>query len=120
MLHYYPGHVSSINMPIFRRTNYIITASSMGKKILWEDSGCLGKALLHVTCRHCPVQNVPPAVCAQFLQSAHHSPVYCSLIFIFSSYLCLDFQAHFSDKAFPSKFCIHFFRPPRPIGNKNC
>ena len=27
MLHYYPRHVSSINMPIFRRKNYIHTAS---------------------------------------------------------------------------------------------
>ena len=27
MLHYNPRHVSSINMPIFRRTNFIITAS---------------------------------------------------------------------------------------------
>jgi hypothetical protein len=29
MLHYYPRHVSSINMPIFRRTNCIITASGI-------------------------------------------------------------------------------------------
>ena len=29
MLHYNPQHVSSINMPIFRRTNYIITASGI-------------------------------------------------------------------------------------------
>ena len=29
MLHYYPRHVSSINMPIFRRTNCIITASGV-------------------------------------------------------------------------------------------
>jgi len=27
MLHYNPRHVSSINMPIFRRTNFIFTAS---------------------------------------------------------------------------------------------
>ena len=27
LLHYYPRHVSSINMPIFRRKNYIHTAS---------------------------------------------------------------------------------------------
>ena len=27
MLYYNPRHVSSINMPIFRRTNFIITAS---------------------------------------------------------------------------------------------
>jgi len=29
MLHYYPRHVSSINMPIFRRTNVILTASGI-------------------------------------------------------------------------------------------
>ena len=29
MLHYNPRHVSNINMPIFRRTNCIITASGI-------------------------------------------------------------------------------------------
>ena len=29
MLHYYPRHVSSINMPIFRRTNFIHAASGI-------------------------------------------------------------------------------------------
>ena len=29
LLHYYPPHVSSINMPIFRRKNYIHTASDI-------------------------------------------------------------------------------------------
>ena len=29
LLHYYPGHVSSINMPIFRRKNCIHTASGI-------------------------------------------------------------------------------------------
>ena len=29
MLHYNPRHVSSINMPIFKRTNCIITASGI-------------------------------------------------------------------------------------------
>ena len=29
MLHYYPQHVSSINMPIFRRKNCILTASGI-------------------------------------------------------------------------------------------
>jgi len=29
VLHYNPRHVSSINMPIFRRTNCIITASGI-------------------------------------------------------------------------------------------
>ena len=29
MLHYYPRHVSSINMPIFRRKNYIHTTSGI-------------------------------------------------------------------------------------------
>ena len=29
LLHYYPRHVSSINMPIFRRKNFIHTASGI-------------------------------------------------------------------------------------------
>ena len=29
MFKYYPQHVSSINMPIFRRTNFILTASGI-------------------------------------------------------------------------------------------
>ena len=29
MLHYYPRHVSSINMPVFRRTNYFHTVSDI-------------------------------------------------------------------------------------------
>ena len=29
MLHYYPRHVSSINMPIFRRKNCILTTSGI-------------------------------------------------------------------------------------------
>ena len=29
MLHYYPRHVLSINMPIFRRKNFIYTASGI-------------------------------------------------------------------------------------------
>ena len=29
MLHYYPRHISNINMPIFRRTNCIITESGI-------------------------------------------------------------------------------------------
>ena len=29
MFHYNPRHVSNINMPIFRRTNFIVTASGI-------------------------------------------------------------------------------------------
>ena len=35
MLHYNPQHVSSINMPIFRRTNCIITASRIVPLCKW-------------------------------------------------------------------------------------
>ena len=35
MLHYNPRHVSSINMPIFRRTNCIITASGIVTLCKW-------------------------------------------------------------------------------------
>jgi hypothetical protein len=62
MLHYNPRHVSSINMPIFRRTNCIITASGTVTLCKWLYS-----------CRHtvlyCTVQNVtiPDAVIIQFV-----------------------------------------------------
>ena len=50
MLHYYPQHVSNINIPIFRRTNCIHTASGIvvlelseqsyiNKLILYYDAG---------------------------------------------------------------------------------
>ena len=35
MLHYNPRHVSSINMPIFRKTNCIITASGIVNLSKW-------------------------------------------------------------------------------------
>ena len=35
MLHYNPRHVSSINMPIFWRTNFIITASGIVTLCKW-------------------------------------------------------------------------------------
>ena len=35
MLHYIPRHVSNINMPIFRRTNRIITASGIVTLCKW-------------------------------------------------------------------------------------
>ena len=35
MLHYYPRHVSSINMLIFRRKNYIHTASGIVVLCKW-------------------------------------------------------------------------------------
>ena len=35
MLHYNPRHFSSINMPIFRRTNFIITASGIVTLCKW-------------------------------------------------------------------------------------
>ena len=43
MLHYNPRHVSSANMPIFRRTNCIITASgivSVQPFTVSDDTGC--------------------------------------------------------------------------------
>jgi len=35
VLHYNPRHVSSISMPIFRRTNFIITASGIVTLCKW-------------------------------------------------------------------------------------
>ena len=60
MLHYYPRHVSSINMPIFRGTNCIITASgivTLQSSLL--SSGILYSRLQRVT--------IPDAVIIQFV-----------------------------------------------------
>ena len=57
LLHYYPRHVSSINMPIFRRTNCIITVSgifALCKRLhsTLVDSGLLKMSMLMLeTCR---------------------------------------------------------------------
>jgi hypothetical protein len=63
MLHYNPRHVSSINMPIFRRTNCIITASAIVTlcKRLYSMllSGILYSRLQRVT--------IPDAVIIQFV-----------------------------------------------------
>ena len=63
MLHYNPRHVSSINMPVFRRTNCIITATgivTLCKRLysMTDDSRL-----------HCTVQRVmiPDAVIIQFV-----------------------------------------------------
>jgi len=42
MLHYNPQHVSSSTLPIFRRTNYIITASGIVTLEIGERS-CVNK-----------------------------------------------------------------------------
>ena len=47
LLHYYPRHVSSINMPIFRRKNCIHTASGIFDLELSERS-YIGKPVLLV------------------------------------------------------------------------
>ena len=54
MLHYNPRHVSSINMPIFRRTNCIITASvivTLCKRLysMPDDSRLLCSTVLYCT-----------------------------------------------------------------------
>ena len=63
MLHYNPRHVSSINMPIFRRTNCIITASGIVTlcKGLYSllSSGILYSSLQRVT--------IPYTVIIQFV-----------------------------------------------------
>ena len=64
MLHYSPRHVSSINMPIFRRTNCVITASgivTLCKRLYStpvESRLCLYSGLQGVT--------IPDAVITQF------------------------------------------------------
>ena len=91
-----------------------------GKTVVMSENNY---SALHVTC-----------VVITVFRTHHHQTVYCShpysphntalfiedLFSFFSSYLCPGFQVVFSDKLFPSKFCVHFFRLPRPIGDKNC
>ena len=53
MLHYYPQHVSSTNMPIFRRKNCIIAASGIVTLCKWlysmPDTSGLQSALIRHT-----------------------------------------------------------------------
>ena len=60
MLHYYPRRVSSINMPIFRGTNCIHTASGIV---------ALCKRLLStsVLCSRLQRATIPDAVCIQLV-----------------------------------------------------
>ena len=56
LLHYYPRHVSSINMPIFRRKNFIHTASGifpLCKRLhsTLVESGCLRQPTLPLSIR---------------------------------------------------------------------
>jgi hypothetical protein len=77
MLHYNPRHVSSINMPIFRRTKCIITASgivTLCKRLYsMPDESRLTdfslSALIRHTVLYCIVQRVtiPDAVIIQFV-----------------------------------------------------
>ena len=73
MLHYNPGHVSSINMPIFRRTNCIITASGIVTvstvQYSMPDESRRQSAFIQHTVLYCTVQRVtiPDAVIIQFV-----------------------------------------------------
>ena len=73
MLHYNPRHVSNINMPIFRRTNCIITASgiiTLCKRLYsMPDESRLLCRLLSSGILYCTVQRVtiPDAVIIQFV-----------------------------------------------------
>ena len=70
MLHYNPRHVSSINMPIFRRTICIITASgivtlckrlySMPDESILLSSGILYSCLQSYDIRCCDSKICPP------------------------------------------------------------
>jgi hypothetical protein len=59
MLHYNPRHVSSINTPVFRRTNCIITATGIVTLLVSLSSGILYSRLQRVT--------IPDAVIIQFV-----------------------------------------------------
>ena len=73
MLLYNPRHVSSINMPIFRRTNFIITASgivTLCKRIYsMPDESRLQSSLLSSGTLYCTAERVtiPDAVIIQFV-----------------------------------------------------
>ena len=72
-LHYNPWHVSCINMPIFRRTNCIITVSDIVTLCKWlyriPDESRLLCSLLSSGVPYCTVQRVtiPDAVIIQFV-----------------------------------------------------
>ena len=56
MLHYNPRHVSSINMPIFKRTNFIITASgivTLCKRLYGMPDDSRESALIRHTVLYC-------------------------------------------------------------------
>ena len=71
MLHYNPRHVSSINIPIFRRTNCIITASgivTLCKRLYFTPvESRLLCSLLSTGILYCTVQRltIPDAVIKQ-------------------------------------------------------
>ena len=73
MLHYNPRHVSSINMPIFRRTNCIFTASGIVTlctvQYSMQDESRLQSSLLSSDILYSPLQRVtiPDAVIIQFV-----------------------------------------------------
>ena len=72
MLHYYPRHVSSINMPIFSRTNCILTASgvvALCKRLQSTPvkSGVKSPFLTGVMCRRLQRVTMPDAVKIQFV-----------------------------------------------------
>jgi len=69
MLHYNPQHVSSINMPIFRRTNYIITASGIVtlctvQYSIPDESRLLSSGILYSRLQR---MTIPDAVIIQFV-----------------------------------------------------
>ena len=68
MLHYYPRRVSSINMPIFRRTNCIRTASGIVAVCKRLQSIPVESSLLStgVLCSRLQTATIPDAVRIQF------------------------------------------------------
>ena len=69
MLHYNPRHVSSINMPIFRRINCIITASGIVTLCKWlysmpDESSLLSSGILY---RRLQRVTIPDAVIIKFV-----------------------------------------------------
>jgi len=73
MLHYNPRHVLSINMPIFRRTNCIITASGIVTlctvQYSMPDESKLQSSMLSssILCSHLQRVTIPDAVIIQLV-----------------------------------------------------
>jgi hypothetical protein len=108
MLHYNPRHVSSINMPIFRRTNCIITAS--GIVILWKrlysmpDESGRASFIVHCNVLSLINLNIKP-ISSEFLTSSTN--LLLTYLLTYLRVLLLDIFSVML--IFPGTFASHFW-----------